>query len=456
MRKEFDQSWKEWIDVNISKGCCVKGMYDILLDHGFDEIESAQRLGIDLGAQQATRVVKDEVEADDSRSFLGELVPNSTDLSSDQAEICTVGNFLNEMECLQLIEVVRNNLRKSTTTNDVGKYANHRTSSTCDLGLLNEDIVTEIDSRICKLIGLDNAESEPLQGQWYEVGQEFKAHTDYFEVGTEEFREHAEERGQRTWTVMIYLNSTRAGGETDFPVLDISFKPIAGTVVIWNNLFKDGEPNPATLHHGKPVISGYKVILTKWFRARESSVVPAKEKNEYLRPMTRTGFQKHKIPTDLFKEIQQYYFDNMDKSVDESVPGFIHAEGSAVPSVVIDLPVELKNKVHSELKPLIENWAGDYLIPTYVYGIREYRRGSRLDSHRDRLETHLASAILNIDQQVEHPWPLHIDDHQYRNHEIMLEPGEMVMYEGAKLKHGRPTVFCGSRYANVFVHYGIA
>ncbi len=73
--------------------------------------------------------------------------------------------------------------------------------------------------------------------------------------------------------------------------------------------------------------------------------------------------------------------------------------------------------------------------------------------HRDRLKTHVASCILNIAQDVKEPWPLVIKDHFYRRHRVSMEPGEMVLYEGARLIHGRPDPLNGEAYANMFVHY---
>ena len=67
-----------------------------------------------------------------------------------------------------------------------------------------------------------------------------------------------------------------------------------------------------------------------------------------------------------------------------------------------------------------------YLEPTYVFGIREYHRGSVLKVHRDRLQMHLASVILNIFREVDSSWPLYIEDHMYRGHNVYLEPGEMI------------------------------
>ena len=74
---------------------------------------------------------------------------------------------------------------------------------------------------------------------------------------------------------MIYLNSTKQGGETKFNRVKnkegdiLSFKPKQGYAVTWNNLNPDGTPNQYALHQGCAVESGEKIIITKWFRERK-------------------------------------------------------------------------------------------------------------------------------------------------------------------------------------------
>lgn len=46
-----------------------------------------------------------------------------------------------------------------------------------------------------------------------------------------------------------------------------------------------------------------------------------------------------------------------------------------------------------------------------MYGIRVYSRGNILNMHCDRPDTHIISAIINVQQDVEAPWPLQIKDH---------------------------------------------
>ena len=104
----------------------------------------------------------------------------------------------------------------------------------------------------------------------------------------------------------------------------------------------------------------------------------------------------------------------------------------------------------------MEQWSSTELEPTYVYGIRVYGEDAILEEHRDRETTHIVSAIINVDQNVDTDWPLVIEDHHYRKHNINLSPGEVIFYEGARLKHGRPQPLQGKEYANIFCHFKVS
>ena len=93
------------------------------------------------------------------------------------------------------------------------------------------------------------------------------------------------------------------------------------------------------------------------------------------------------------------------------------------------------------------------LLGSSVYGIRRYSRGSWLATHVDKMETHVVSVIINVAQKGGEPWPLIIADHQGGVHRVRLSPGQMLLYESARLAHGRPSVLTGQYYDNIFVHY---
>ena len=179
-------------------------------------------------------------------------------------DLFIVRRFLDPGSCAALIDRIDARRRPSEIADDVG-IADFRTSETCDLDW-RDPVVAAVDSRIADLLGLDLAASEPLQGQRYAPGQEFKPHTDTFEPGGYDYYVHTADTGQRTWTAMVYLNEPEDGGATRFKAIGKTVQPETGKLLTWNNLLPDGSPNPATLHQGMKVRRGVKYIITKWFR----------------------------------------------------------------------------------------------------------------------------------------------------------------------------------------------
>lgn len=174
--------------------------------------------------------------------------------------------FLTPEECAGIVVRVDARRRPSGIADDLG-YEAFRTSETCDLDHA-DPVVAAIDAKICDYLRIDTRFGEPLQGQRYAVGQEFKLHTDYFEPDGADYERYCAVSGQRTWTAMIYLNEPAAGGATRFKVIDKIVQPETGKLLAWNNMRPDGHPNPATLHAAMKVRVGVKYVITKWFRER--------------------------------------------------------------------------------------------------------------------------------------------------------------------------------------------
>ncbi len=380
---------------------------------------------------------------------------NSNLHSLDEVELYTVDDFLNEAECTKLIYLLRQSMFDSVTVSTEKNDKKYRKSKSSNIADLHYPFIVELDRRICKYMGIDNSFGESIQAQWYDVGDEYKAHYDYFNAEEAEVDgSGVETKGQRTWTFMIYLNDVEKGGETEFVNYNFKIKPKRGMAVIWNNRNNDGSNNTNTLHQAHLVQVGYKAVVTKWFREKSvkfSNFQFNKTDNEKLPAYTRSGFHKMKMPELLFQSLNSYY--ELSKTRPTKEIESVVTNQQREPSALIELNQSLKDQVHQILKPVVEAWSGTLLVPTYVYGIREYYDGSILQPHRDRCNTHVVSIILNVAQKVSEKWPLQIEDHFYRQHEIILSPGDMLLYEGGKLKHSRQTPFNGNHYANVFVHY---
>ena len=183
-----------------------------------------------------------------------------------ELELFIVRDFLDRETCAALIDRIDARRRPSTIADDTG-IANFRTSETCDLDS-TDPLVAEVEQRVSALLGLPLDHGEPLQGQRYAAGQEFRPHTDTFNPGGYDYLVHTDRGGQRSWTAMIYLNRPDDGGATRFKTIGKTIQPETGKLLTWNNLLPDGTPNPATLHQGMKVRRGTKYVLTKWFRQR--------------------------------------------------------------------------------------------------------------------------------------------------------------------------------------------
>lgn len=197
-------------------------------------------------------------------------LPGVQRVPDSRLELFIVRGFIAPEEQAALIARIEADRRPSTIADDIG-VAGYRTSETCNLPG-TDPLVAEVNGRISALLGLSDALGEPLQGQRYAPGQEFKAHTDTFEPGRADYYRHCAETGQRTWTAMAYLNAVEEGGGTRFKLLGKTIQPEAGKLLAWNNLLPDGRPNPATLHQGMKVRRGVKYILTRWYRERPAAL----------------------------------------------------------------------------------------------------------------------------------------------------------------------------------------
>jgi prolyl 4-hydroxylase len=192
--------------------------------------------------------------------------PGVQKVPSPKLDLFLVRDFLDADTCAGLIDQI-DAVRRPSTIADPNGDAAFRTSETGDL-FAGDPLVQAVEARFTAFTGLHPAHGEPLQGQRYAVGQEFKGHTDYFEPDGADYDRYCSVAGNRTWTLMVYLNAPEAGGATRFKAVDKIVQPETGKLVAWNNRRPDGTLNPATLHQGMKVRAGTKYVITKWYRER--------------------------------------------------------------------------------------------------------------------------------------------------------------------------------------------
>lgn len=157
------------------------------------------------------------------------------------------------------------------------------------------EIVSCIEERALLFQGLSVPRShlEPLQLVKYSPGEHYHFHTDWF---TDPAHSVASVGGNRISSFFAYVKADNVtGGGTNFPMLEVpnggtggggesewcrfidcdepwengvTFKPIEGNAVYWENMHVDGsgQGDQRTLHAGLPVTSGEKIGMNIWTR----------------------------------------------------------------------------------------------------------------------------------------------------------------------------------------------
>jgi hypothetical protein len=94
------------------------------------------------------------------------------------------------------------------------------------------------------------------------------------------------------------------------------------------------------------------------------------------------------------------------------------------------------------------------LSPEYSYW-RFYQPGDILEKHKDRESCEISATIClgyNTSNNPQYVWPIFLQNKEGHNIEIVLNPGDMLLYKGAELYHWRDK-FLGRNHAQVFFHY---
>lgn len=209
-----------------------------------------------LGRADAAAIVRQRIA-----SF-----PGALRMPVQNLELYVIRDFVPATACSALIARIDSDRAPSPVVADE-PIPDFRTSETCYLAA-NDPAARTVEARLDALTGIDPAHGELLQGQRYAVGQEFKAHHDFFDTNQRYWGEQQLMGGQRTWTAMVFLNQPDKGGHTKFPTAGVTIAPRTCNLLIWNNLDSFGLPNQASLHQGMPVECGVKYVLTKWYRER--------------------------------------------------------------------------------------------------------------------------------------------------------------------------------------------
>jgi prolyl 4-hydroxylase len=205
------------------------------------------------------------------------LPPGASRHRLGETGLTLVDGFCSAGEATAVIERARPLLESSTVALGEDLVVAENRSSSSALILSDQDSAPELEPlllRLAALAGLPAAHSEGLWVVRYGPGEEYRAHRDYYRP--EKHASLMADWGNRVVTVLLYLSDVDAGGETEFPELDLRVSPRLGRALRWLNVDTDGRLHPETLHASLPLQTGEKWALNAWFRERPTLDRPSR------------------------------------------------------------------------------------------------------------------------------------------------------------------------------------
>lgn len=164
------------------------------------------------------------------------------------------------------------------------------------------------------------------------------------------------------------------------------------------------------------------------------------------------GYQKTRLPVPIQARLVAHFQANLPNFRPEGAVDEIRTSDKQTIPTLVFTDDQFNARLAEELRPMHEEWAGRSLVLSHCYGIRCYQRGTFLYNHVDR-QPHFVSSTICVAHSLDSPWPLAIVDADGHEQRLDMEPGEMILYEGTRLAHGRPYPLDGDFYAGIFVHY---
>ncbi|KAK3314455.1 2OG-Fe(II) oxygenase superfamily protein [Apodospora peruviana] len=219
-----------------------------------------------------------------SEEYVCKHPPYQVQIVSSSPLVIYIRDFLTERERAHLKSISKNTFRTSAVGS--GSKAARRTSQSTYLPS-TDPIVSCIEQRATLFQGYDvhPSQLEPLQLVHYSPGEHYHLHTDWF---SDEAYKMAVNGGNRLSSFFAYvsLSNDTTGGGTNFPLVNaprdprwcdvidcdeqwergVTFRPMEGNAVYWENLEGDGTGNHRTVHAGLPVTTGDKIGMNIWTR----------------------------------------------------------------------------------------------------------------------------------------------------------------------------------------------
>lgn len=273
--KQISTELRDWIIRTLNSGVSPVVIADGLIKKGFDPrfaYESLFRLvgneAIKTREEMETPYIYETPEIGKKGNTIYTSDREIKVLSKvEKPFILHLDNVLSEQECDELIHLSKDRLQPSRVVDaETGeeRQVPGRTSKGMYYTIMENEFIAKLEKRFAELTSFPIEQGEGLQVLNYHVGEEYKAHFDYYPSN----KIQEDKGGQRIGTLLLYLNDVEAGGETVFPKVGVSVVPKKGSAVYFHYANSHNQVDRLSVHSSIPVSQGEKWVATKWIRQR--------------------------------------------------------------------------------------------------------------------------------------------------------------------------------------------
>ena len=194
-------------------------------------------------------------------SLLKKCVTNRVMFSVYQ-EPRVIKNFITHEECDFLISFENEKLHKSSVL--INSAQNLQSKSRESFEKFHEhdshEIVTTVLNKCSKIVKKPINFFERVHTVKYKTGGYYNCHQDAIRTMS---------GYDRTYTIIIYLNDEYEGGETNFPLLNKSYKLSKGDALFFHNYNTDLSYTSLSTHEACIVKSGEKYVANFWIHSKQ-------------------------------------------------------------------------------------------------------------------------------------------------------------------------------------------
>lgn len=275
----FSPEFRNWMLHNLERGCAPQALVGSMLEQQFEPqvaralVEAFVRARDAGGALPETSIAVDLPASEYIYDETPRLAAGSVRVLArmDRPVLAVLEAVLSADECDELIALARPRLAPSTVVDPetgADTVAEYRDSLGMFFRPAETPLIERLERRFAAIMNAPLSHGEGLQVLRYGPGAKTEPHFDFLIPSNAANRASIARSGQRTSTLIVYLNDVPSGGETVFP--DAGFRASArlGNGLYFEYANSRGQVDHRSLHAGAPVTEGEKWVLTRWVRER--------------------------------------------------------------------------------------------------------------------------------------------------------------------------------------------